>query len=496
MKKFYLHPEFQANQAAWQAYQDFYEGNDGTMRSKYLNRFAIEDKSQDGEAAWLQRQQRTFYVNFCEPILSIWVSMLFKRCPDYEAVNDVFTEDERDNVDGNGYSADQFFKRFALEYLKYGKAAMFVDAPNVQSNSAGEDVANGLRPYGEIWTPLSIPDWQIETINGVNRGKYNALHQQFLRIPQRSLDTQPRFELVRRELKLVNGVYTIQLFKVTADSGQVMPTTPTDLLILGSKQESTWEQIGNPITIADLKEIPVVVGESQSWLKEIQPLCNRYYNLDSNHDNIIYFQGYARVVIASDTEPASTQKASEQSMMRIPQGATVTQITAEDPTASEKNRAELRNMIFRVGLNQIRQLDGGSQQVQSADTIREEKENVYALAKEVTEELEDYANQFIRHWASFKKKSDYTNRIEFNKDFSSQDYDDFLKLYSAFQARRAAYPQTSKEMDKKLIEMAELDDLETFEKEIDDAKEEPPAAPAGGPGQGIINRFVNNARPA
>ena len=495
MKKFYLHPEYTAMQKTWQRYRDFYEGIDGVMRSSYLNRFAIEDKSLDGQAAWEQRQLRTFYVNFCEPILSIWISMLFKKCPDFSKVTDVITEDEQDNIDGNGTSLEVFLKQFALEYLKYGKAGLFVDAPSIQSNSAGQDTALGLRPYGEIWDPLSICDWQIETINGVNRGKYNALHQQFLRIPQRTLDVEPVFELIRRELKIVNNAYNIQLYKAAPGEGQNKATTPEALWALGVSPSTVWSPVESPRVITEFKEIPVVIAEGESWLKEIQPLCERYYNLDSNHDNIIYFQGYARVVIASDTEPASTQKASEQSMMRIPQGATVTQITAEDPTASEKNRAELRNMIFRVGLNQIRQLDGGSQQVQSADTIREEKENVYSLAKEIVEDLESYTNQFVRHWAAFKKKTDYTNEIEFNKDFSSQDYDDFLKLYSAFQARRATYPQTAKALDKKLVEMTEVPGLEDFNKEIDTAKE-PAPEPQQGPGQGIINRFVNNARPA
>ena len=452
MNKFYLHPEFKKNLPAWTRYHDFYEGDNQQIK-KYLLRYALEDTTVDGRKAWEQRLSRSYYVNFCEPILSIWIALLFKKPANINAVRDVFTEEELENIDGNHTPLDLFIRNFATEYLKYGKAFMFVDAPAGESRNAAEDEEMGLRPYGEIWTPQEVPDWEIETIAAVNRGEYKAIHQQFIRLPQRqSLSEEPKLELIRREAKMTEQGYQITIYKAQNESFSNDNMTAETLFALGLQPETTWVQEGESIIIPEITEIPVVCGNDRSWLKEVQPLCERYYNLDSNHDNIIYFQGYARIAISTNQTLASIMPASESTIMRLPEGATVTQITSEDPTASEKNRADIRNMIFRVGLNQPRQLDGSSQQVQSAETLREEKEFTLALAKETVSDIENLVNQFIEHWAAFKRRPEYENKIELNKDFSSEDYAEFIQLYSAFADRRQFYPTASKQLDKMLID--------------------------------------------
>ncbi len=480
MIRFYQHPEFKQNYLSWQRFQDFFNGDNEQIK-KYLHRYALEDNSIDGKKAWEQRLGRSYYVNFCEPIISIWISLLFKKPANISQVLDVFTEDELENIDGNNTPLDLFIRNFATEYLKYGKAFMFVDAPTGQSRSAEEDEELGLRPYGEIWTPLEVPDWEIETINAVNRGEFNAIHQQFIRIPPRqSLSEEPRLELIRREAKMTEQGYTVTIYKAMNEQISTSNMTPEMLFALGLQPETAWVQDGEPIVIPEITEIPAVCGDDRSWLKEVQPLCERYYNLDSNHDNIIYFQGYARIAIATNQTLASIMPASESTMMRLPEGATVTQITAEDPTASEKNRADIRNMIFRVGLNQPRQLDGSSQQVQSAETIREEREFTLALAKETVSDIENLVNQFVGYWAMFKKKPDYEGYIELNKDFSSEDYAEFIQLYTAFADRRALYPTASKQLDKMLIEYLKVPETVQAEinQEIDNTAAVTPAATA------------------
>jgi hypothetical protein len=283
------------------------------------------------------------------------------------------------------------------------------------------------------------------------------------------LSEQPRLELIRREAKLTDQGYQITIYKAQNEQLSTSNMTPEMLFALGLQPETAWVQDGEPVLIAEINQIPLVEGDDRSWLKEVQPLCERYYNLDSNHDNIIYFQGYARIAIATNQTLASIMPASESTMMRLPEGATVTQITAEDPTASEKNRADIRNMIFRVGLNQPRQLDGSSQQVQSAETIREEREFTLALAKETVSDIENLVNQFVEYWAMFKRRSDYEGKIELNKDFSSEDYAEFIQLYTAFSDKRALYPTASKQLDKMLVEYLKVPETVQAEinKEID-----------------------------
>jgi len=182
--------------------------------------------------------------------------------------------------------------------------------------------------------------------------------------------------------------------------------------------------------------------------------------------------------------------ASESTVMKLPEGSTLTQISSDDPTASEKNRAEVRNMIFRIGLNQIRQLDGGSQAVQSADTIRQEKEFTVALAKETVSNIQQSVNSFVQHWAMFRKKKDYANTIKLNTDIGTDDVNEFIQLYNAFSTKVGQYPETAKAMDKKLIEKVGLnsEDRSAIFDEIDNA--EPPET-SQAQRTNILNSFVN-----
>lgn len=479
--KFKLHPEYTAMSPTWQRYQNFYEGENETIK-RYLRQFVIEqgEAGSDGAKAWAQRLNRTFYVNFCEPIISIWISLLFSRPADIKGIEAIFTPEELADIDGLGEnnSLQVFIKDFTRHYLEFGRAFMFVDAPPVNSRSRAEDKATGWRPYGEIWSPLQVPDWERETTSGINRGKFSALHNMFIRIPPRAdLTHAPIQQIVRRQLKFKDGVYTTQMFKGQKDaSSDGKQANASILWSMGLAPDTEWVPLENEQVVQGLEEIPIAYLNDRSWIKEVQPLCERYYNLDSNHDNIIYFQGYARIAVAGNQQLAAVQSASEQSIMQFPEGTEITQITSEDPVASEKNRAELRNMIFRVGLNQIRQLDGGSQAVQSADTQREEKENTIALAEETVAEIQSAVNSFVRHWAAFKKKPDFEGTIELNKQFGTEDYEQFLALYSAFASQRTRYPETAKTLDKRLLRHLALSEKEETDStgEIDAAKAEAP----------------------
>jgi len=492
MHSFYLHPDYEALRSTWAKYQDFYDGDNERMKN-YLIRFALEDESPDGKAAWNQRKNRTFYVNFCEPIISIWVSMLFKRSVDTSEVADIFTDQELDNIDGEGNSINTFIKKWTTQYLLLGKSYAFVDSPNVLVRNQADANSAGLRPYGQIWSPTEVPDWQKESINGSHIGKFTSIHDMRVELPLRaSLSHQPTLQLVRRSFYLKDGAFTMQRFIAkTQDSTASSTKQSAVMLFLSGAQNTTqWIPDGEEKSISEVSEIPVTIMEDRSWLAEVIPQAHRYYNLDSNHDNIIYFNGYPRLAISTNQSMASIMPASESTVMKLPEGSTLTQISSDDPTASEKNRAEVRNMIFRIGLNQIRQLDGGSQAVQSADTIRQEKEFTVALAKETVLNIQQGVNSFVQHWAMFRKKKDYANTIKLNTDIGTDDVNEFIQLYNAFATKVGQYPETSKAMDKKLIEKVGLnsEDTSAIFDEIDNAE---PAETSQTQRANILNSFVN-----
>lgn len=486
--KLYRHPEYVRMERFWKMYRDMVDGDDEVMRNDYLTRFAVEDDATtDGRAAWLQRRQTTYFTNYCEPILSLWLALLFKYAPDLSKIESIITKEEQADITGYGLDIHNFIRSIAQSWLQYGRVYAMVDSPTVVSDSAGRDRQLGLRPYGEIWNPLNVPDWEVETVDAKRLGKLSMLQVQYVRIPPRTLPTeQPTEELIRKVLTLdPAGKYTITYYKGVTQkkSANANDNQAQAAATLWDNSETRFEPLGSPITINELDELPVVYRCSESWIKQVAPLNLRHYQLESEDDTISAFQAYTRIICAGNPDKIPPRLLTgPQTMIWVGEGTQVTAVPSEDGLALRSKIGEIRNTIFRVGLNQFRQLDGSSAQVQSADTIREEKEHVYTLAKQAVSEIETIINEFVGYWAKFKTKDVGDSKISLSTDFSTQDIDDFMKIYNSLTDVKQGLPTLNKELTKKLVSYADFPkETETkIEAEID-AKVQvvaPPPAPS------------------
>lgn len=492
---FYHHPEYTRNAPLWKIYNDLYEGDQGLLRSpEYLPAYTVESMGGDrGKQAYAGRQSRTFYTNFCEPIISLWIAKWFSRPINWGRAEEILTEEEMEDIDGKGSSLEQFIKgHITRNYLLFGSFYAWVDVPNVPAELAIEEKAKGKRIYATLWNPLFVPDW-----SNTEAGKLNAVHYQYAQVaPRASLQAEPKIAIYRRALYLnAAGKYESQVFRLQGDSQQA-PTfqldpfaatatayTTSSLLDIKSlmfPQGGSWEPVGDPKT-GELDFLPVVAGGmGSSFIRDVAPEILRYHQLQSSYENILHFQGYTRVAIAGEPLEGDSVGASENSAIWLKQGSEVFDIRAEDPSALERRLKDVMNNILRIGLNQFRQLDASSKESQSADTMREEKENFLDLVKESVEEIEDYANELLSYCSAFRGNQIAPEDIgvEFDSNFDKQSVEEFLQLYQALGDVRRKSPTLAKYSDKKLVTYMEppTELVPIIESEIDKAPAEPQVA--------------------
>lgn len=482
--KLFQHPEYSRMFADWQIYKELYQGDESIIRStKYTPMFVVEE-TEPGKKAYQARLNRTFYTNLLEPIISTWLGWLFSKPPNFEAVKDVFDGDET-NIDGFGTSLREFLYQMGIPYLLFGKAYLSVETPNVQSNSRPEDRLVGLRPYARIWNALEVPDWIDETENFQNYGNLKQIDLQYSSLlPRSSNRDKPREALMRRSLFLDGGRVATHYYRSKEESDlDKRDKSKQQTLYQINQLESDWifEREGQ----IDIDEIPVITLGQGSWIADVVPELRRRHILVCSYENILHYQAYKKTFISGEPLKDGPINMAENAVIWLKQDSTVTESSAEDPTALEKRIADVTDTIFKIAFNTLRQVPGTSKQVQSDSTIREEKEPQIAAAKTAITDLEVAANDMVRLWAKYKNKEyNPENQIVFNKDFTLQDVESLLSQYSILKDRIAKAPSWERYLLKKVAAGQEYspEQMKEIEADLEKIKPEAEQQQIGAPG--------------
>lgn len=482
-KEFFQHPDYKMMAPGWRVCEDLYIGDPTVLRgNQYLFPFQLEESSKEGKTAYEQRRRRAFYSNLVRPIMDIWLAFLFKVDPDLSAVVGpglIFEEEEAKDVDGAGTPITEFMKRATLNRLLYGWSYIYTDAPRVIAPNGEltqmQAEMVGMRPYSQIWNPIRVPDWMERKAGMGARGELVATHYEFQKLsPRMSFEDEPTLHPHRKECVLDGSTLFIRIYKLVQEQG--------------NSDAGKWELI-DETTIPRIDTLPVARTFGESWSKEICQQNLRMHNLESSYENILHYQAYTRIAISG--EPADRENdyaGAENTIMWLSPNSSVTTIPSENPTALRDRIDEVRNMIFRIGLKQLRQLQADSRAAQSADTLREEKENTHSAAKMLVSEMEDYFNQWASHWAMFKGKEVPESGIVLSKDFAAEDLSQFLEILASTADVRNKLPEFNKAMVGKLQSLLDFDEdtqnILTDELEKLEETEEQPRQP-------LFRRFID-----
>jgi len=474
--KFYTHPEYMRLQPDWNQFRDLFEGKHAVLtQPQYLWMHEFEgNKAEGGTQLRGIREQRTQYVNFYRSFIERFVSMIFKDGIDTEQVDELFG-DLIDDVDGRGTSFTSFVKSgIAVPYFNYGKPTVLTDSFGVQSGTRKEEMQIGQRPFWDSIDPLDIPDWETESMPGDRFGDLNALRCIYHLVEPRTSLTQEPVTREYTKLLLMNdgGKYAVQTY-VRPDDFTGAGNEVVDRAFGQKGSSSDWILVGEEVE-TDLEEIPIATITRTSWMEQVIPQALQLHNLQSVWDNILLFQAHQRGFIAGTFQMEDGKPAiqTEYAFHLLPENATVTIVDPANTSSIEKRYEVVLGNMFRTVFNQNRVMNTESKGIASFQTIREMKEEFLTAARNAAQDIENVANEAIQHWALFKGIKDFQGKIQLGNDLELKDIEHEIEVMQLAADRIRRHPKWNKEVDKKLAQSMNLNNIDEILEEIEAAPAE------------------------
>ena len=149
---------YQRNRDHWQYLLQSYMGGIEYQGAQLLTRYTNETGNE-----YAARLASTHLENHCRSVIATYISFLFRQEPEREFENleldpalDSFLED----ADMDGRSLDAFMKEVAIWNSVFGHVWVLCVKPNVGALTKGDELAQEVRPYVNLITPLTVSDWR------------------------------------------------------------------------------------------------------------------------------------------------------------------------------------------------------------------------------------------------------------------------------------------------------------------------------------------------
>lgn len=141
----------------WKYLLESYLGGEEYRNARHLTRYQLETESE-----YMARLKTTPLDNHCQSVISVYNSFLFREEPDreYGSIEGLpELEDFEYDADLDGRSLDAFMKDVATWSSVFGHAWIMVVKPNVGAVTRADELAQGVRPYVSLLTPMVVLDW-------------------------------------------------------------------------------------------------------------------------------------------------------------------------------------------------------------------------------------------------------------------------------------------------------------------------------------------------
>lgn len=141
----------------WKYLLESYIGGEEYRRAAHLTRYQLETPQE-----YNARLKATPLENHCQSVVSVYNSFLFREEPDRDFSNNTQSfelEQFLRDADQDGRSLNAFMKDVSVWSSVYGHCWIMVAKPNVGALTRADEVAQGVRPYLNLLTPLVVLDW-------------------------------------------------------------------------------------------------------------------------------------------------------------------------------------------------------------------------------------------------------------------------------------------------------------------------------------------------
>lgn len=149
--------QFERNWERWQFLLDSYVGGEDYRKGAYLTRYSLET-----EGEYQARLRSTPLDNHCKSVISVYISFLFREEPDrdLESIWGEPVEEFLRDCDMDGRSFDAFMKEVSIWSSVFGHCYVLMTKPSVAAQTLADQLAQGVRPYVNLLTPLVVTDWR------------------------------------------------------------------------------------------------------------------------------------------------------------------------------------------------------------------------------------------------------------------------------------------------------------------------------------------------
>lgn len=154
------HPLYQTMRPRWKFLLNAFMGGQTWSSAGYLTRYSYES-----ETEYQERLAHTPYDNHCKNIVQVYNAFLFRESPEREfgtIATDPALESFLADADLEGRSLDAFMKDVSTYSSVFGAAWMLLVKPQTNALTRADELAQNVRPYLNLLTPLAVLDWRWE----------------------------------------------------------------------------------------------------------------------------------------------------------------------------------------------------------------------------------------------------------------------------------------------------------------------------------------------
>lgn len=235
--------EYAKNLPRWELVEDCCEGQDAIKAKKetYLPKPNPSDKSKEADARYGSYLARAIFFNATGRTLDGTVGLAFNKDPELQHSDDL--EYIADDIDGKGLSIYQHSQQTTECVMKTGFYGLLVDYPRTDRQlSKAEAQAQFIRSTLAAYPAKTITNWRTERIGGKHMLSLVVLMESDTSVTPDGFGTKT--ETQYRVLKLVQGVYTVEIWKKKKDENTKKMVWQLDDSFAPKKSNgSTWREI-------------------------------------------------------------------------------------------------------------------------------------------------------------------------------------------------------------------------------------------------------------
>lgn len=342
-------PQVSAMFDTWRTVRDCIDGQDAikTRGLYYLPMPNPTDLSIENVARYEGYRTRGLFMNMTARTLNGMVGTAFTKAP--IATLPAQLEVLYENIDGGAVTLDQQAKQVLSDALSVGRCGLLTDYPTTTGFVSAAQINSGeVRPVIQFYFAEDIINWRYTVVNSLRKLQLVVLQESF-DVEQDEFKRTP--EKQWRVLRLVNNVYTQQVYKVTpsgivADTAQITPLQSNGMAF----DYIPFEFVGARNNDGGIDEVPLI---------GLAHINVAHYRNSCDFEEMVFILGQPTTVIAGLSKTwveevlGGDVKTGSTTALMLPTGATATYLEVTESQIALKAMEHKEQMAAAIGARLI-----------------------------------------------------------------------------------------------------------------------------------------------